>query len=183
MSSRSELKCSSYRPVGSCTARHFILDGLAHLHEVGTARIGEAFYEIGRICELKQYQKFERSRRYFEAASEAYKFTLEKNENDFLSCASAIVSPPKTEGWTIQQDESVSRIGDVYVWAVVGQTFLIGAAAALSTETQPQHFGYLLLFLPIVGILISWFTIVLFYGSFKRHEWLAQCKACQSHGL
>lgn len=142
--------------------------GLAHLHEAGSARIGEALYEIGRICELKQYQKFERSRRFFEAAREAYNFTLEKNENDFLTCASAIVNPPQTEGWTIQQDESVSRIGDVYGWLVVGQAFLIGAAAALTTETQPQHFGYLLLFLPILGILMSSFTIVLFCGSLIR---------------
>jgi hypothetical protein len=119
--------------------------GLAHLHEAGAARIGEAFYEIGRICELKQYQKIERSRRFFEAAREAYKFTLEKNENDFLTCAAATVHPSQTERWTYEHEASVSRIGNVFAWATVGQAFLVGAAAALSIETQPQHFGYLLL--------------------------------------
>jgi len=64
------------------------------------------------------------------------------------------------EDWQSLEQELSSLVGERLSWSLAGQAFLFGAAAALTTVVQPEHYPTLLPVLPVLGILLAVFSAV-----------------------
>lgn len=145
-----------------------IPEGIAMLNQAGARRIAEAYFILGSVYETgisdALTPNIPKARDYYRAAAEVYteqrKFeydvaALKDWSPDFYELESML----PTESWHTLENETSSLLGERFNWCLVGQAFLFSAAASLTNVEEFYHFLPLLWLLPILGMLIAFFSI------------------------
>jgi len=145
-----------------------ILKGIGFLHEAGTQNlIAEAFFELGSIyerglmgnideCIAKDY---EIARDFYEASIQASK----ENQNDVGECVwvpeiGMINRLLQIENIDLEEDAVQNVAGTHYSWIILGHSFLFATAATLASGSQPFHYSLILFFIPLLGILLAYYS-------------------------
>lgn len=132
--------------------------GIQYLSQAGVERVGEAFYELGKIYEGKIYE--ERRSRDFDChsvkvdmTSEAAHFYYEarqaytfKDDNSNLEheppmgawrpSSVTVRSLLDTEGWHAMENSLSYALGQEFSWGIIGQAFLFTGAIQLAKTTE-----------------------------------------------
>jgi hypothetical protein len=145
-----------------------------YLNEAGKERVGEAFYELGKIYEERgtrdgavTVDMISAAERFYDAALRAYTF-----EYPWRSCITRHTPPPgawtpssvtirslvHTEGWVALENSFSNDLGERFSWAVAGQAFLFTGAITLTQEGADKLSKGILPFLrilPTLGIILA----------------------------
>jgi hypothetical protein len=149
--------------------------GMSLLHAAAEAYVGEAFFELGAIYEngLSDsdgvQQDISAAKQFYDAASQVYTYATKDRQGVWSYTTNVRQggwSPEifmvrgflKTSGW--HTDERLRSIdaGNRLNWALAGQAFLFGGAAALSSVVQPDHNAALLVLIPVLGLISAVFS-------------------------
>jgi len=142
--------------------------GMGLLHDAANElHIAEAFFELGSIyerglmgnideCIAKDY---EIARDFYEASIQASK----ENQNDVGECVwvpeiGMINRLLQIENIDLEEDAVQNVAGTHYSWIILGHSFLFATAATLASGSQPFHYSLLLFFIPLLGILLAYYS-------------------------
>lgn len=165
-----------------------------YLNQAGKERVGEAFYELGKIYEERgcsdgaghsvNLDKISAAEEFYEAAKETYTFRhadVEDRNRRIIMCH----TPPRgawtpscvtirsllhTEGWDALENAVSYGIAQRFSWAVAGQAFLFTGAVALfrGDGEIPVDTMPFLLILPILGVILAVYSFSETLASFSR---------------
>lgn len=163
--------------IGRGSAAQDVSKGISLLESAASAGIGEAYFVLGNIHEGEikgARMDLHAAQKYYEVTSNVFKSSphrawlgmfTERRVNEFMPVA-GMVSHWDAE-FTSSQDlvqakgwyESIavfpSAMAGVCNWIVLAQTFLLGAAAVLTRQSQTEHYSGLLPAIPSLGTLLS----------------------------
>jgi len=142
--------------------------GMGLLHDAANElHIAEAFFELGSIyerglmgnfneCIAKDYAM---AREFYEASFQASK----ENQGDAFGCVwvpeiGMINRLLRIDNIHLEEDALQNLAGMHYSWIILGHSFLFATAATLASGSQPFHYSLLLFFIPLLGILLAYYS-------------------------
>eukprot|EP00978_Attheya_sp_CCMP212_P021415 scaffold62468_cov45-Attheya_sp.AAC.2 len=150
--------------------------GIELLHQAASEKIGEAYFELGSVYERGIGDGRYKIDKDISAARSYYMSTLQlygrKDADHWWIPEIAVVQRLlPTEIWHASEDTVNALIGERFVWSVVGQAFLFGAAATYGSTGQPDHFSLMLIILPCLGMLLSLISAIVTREAIIRIQW------------
>jgi len=145
-----------------------IVLGMGLLHEAGNELcIAEAFFELGVLyehgvmgkdeqCIAKDYvmaQGF-----YEDSIKAAFENIHDENKSVWIPPIGIMNQLLHVDSVHLQEDSVHNDAGMHYSWIILGHSFLFATAATLASGSQPFHYSLLLFFIPLLGILLAYYS-------------------------
>jgi hypothetical protein len=159
---------------GQGGVKNDLTQSIHYLNQAGVERVGEAFYELGKIHEelgtssnqQVNVNMISTAEEFFDAALRAYTFK-DQNGNDhhqppsgaWMPWGVTIRSLLDTEALDTLESSISSALGQRFSWGVAGQAFLFGGAISLTKDgtnglkNEPKYF--FLWMLPTLGTILA----------------------------
>eukprot|EP00591_Stephanopyxis_turris_P013933 CAMPEP_0195541982 /NCGR_PEP_ID=MMETSP0794_2-20130614/51369_1 /TAXON_ID=515487 /ORGANISM="Stephanopyxis turris, Strain CCMP 815" /LENGTH=494 /DNA_ID=CAMNT_0040676103 /DNA_START=1 /DNA_END=1485 /DNA_ORIENTATION=+ len=151
--------------------------GIGLLNRAGAHGVALAYFELGRIYESgvstfnggSVDKNGSRSRDFYRAAGSCYLDNLGPLHNWTYKLYAAqtytagvfhLKSLLPTDEWHGTEDVLSSIVGNRFSWSIAGQAFLFGGAASLSSHAHMEHYSPLLVMLPILGMVMAFFSLL-----------------------
>jgi TPR repeat protein len=165
-----------------------------YLNEAGKERVGEAFYELGKIYEERgtgdgaghsvNVDMISAAEGFYDAAERAYTFEYRDGSarDNFIKrhtpppgawtpSSATVRSLLHTEGWDALETSLSCDLGQRCSWAVAGQAFLFAGAITLTkdgTDKVSEEAEPFLWILPTLGIILALHSLLETVEAFSR---------------